>query len=78
MKMIKVKPINTEDLGPAPEWGTFEKFPKNVGINEYKGIGVPEKESLKTEERKVPLYPIAWGWNADGRAGNATAVSMYS
>ena len=74
--MIRVKPINTEDLGPPPEWGISEKYPNNVGILEYKGLCAPEKESLKTEERKVPLYPISWGWNADGRAGNATAVEI--
>lgn len=71
-----MKPISTEGLGEAPEWGTFEKFPKNRSILEYKALGAAEKESLKQDERKVPLYPIAWGWNADGRAGNATMVEI--
>ena len=70
--MIKVKHIDTENLGPAPEEHLQEKWAEDMTCVNYKGLGVPESEPLIQETRKVPLYPVSWGWNADGRAGNAT------
>ena len=70
--MIKVKHIDTKHLGPAPKKHLEEPWAKDLTVLSYKGLGVAESEPLVQEARKVPLYPISWGWNADGRAGNAT------
>ena len=26
---------------------------------------------------RPPLYPLSWGWNANGRAGNLTDIEMH-
>ena len=70
--MIKVRNIDVEHLGPAPKKHLEEPYAKDLTVVNYKGLGAAESEPLIQEERKVPLYPISWGWNADGRAGNAT------
>ncbi len=70
--MIKVKHIDTDNFGPAPKKHLQEKWVEDMTCVNYKGLGVAESEPLIQETRKVPLYPISWGWNADGRAGNAT------
>ena len=59
----------------SSEWGSFEKYPKNRNILEYRSWH-SRKGEPRTDERKVLLYPVAWGWNADGRAGNATMVEI--
>ena len=40
------------------------------------------KEALNAEldppKKYLPLYAFAWGWNASGRAGNATESKLIS
>lgn len=75
--MIKTRPLKLlYENGEEPE----SHLRKEVYVGDYnrfsyRGYG-EAKEEPYTLKSKSKIYPVCWGWNADGRAGNATAVEL--
>lgn len=78
---------------PDPKF-VFEKTAKDLQLNETsvhgllladKGEATAVFEHLTSAEQDVegsrsrqPLYPIGWGWNSEGRAGNLTEREIFT
>jgi alpha-tubulin suppressor-like RCC1 family protein len=76
--MIKSKHIViTKFNGEEPRKHFREPTVADFTQYSYKGYGQAVEEPFVLK-RRPQLYPISWGWNADGRAGNATAVEITS
>ena len=65
----------------------YDKEPTVEDIDEYsiRGYDPPvegdeDVENSSTENRRgelLPIYPTAWGWNSEGRAGNITESEVH-
>ena len=58
----------------------------NHGISTLPAISAPlffdkfptYEKDIEGVKSRPPLYPVAWGWNSGGRAGNLTESELYS
>ncbi len=70
--MIKTNPlILKKHNGEEPQKHLKEPYVPDFTQYSNKGYAQAVEEPLNYKKRPN-LYPISWGWNADGRAGNAT------
>eukprot|EP01036_Dinobryon_divergens_P039290 gene39290-51770_t len=54
----------------------FEKAVKDLTIHDVRGYGQQTQIIDSPNISPPPLYPIAWGWNSNGRAGNITMTEI--
>jgi alpha-tubulin suppressor-like RCC1 family protein len=70
-----------------PEKYDKEPMPDEINAYNIRGYDAPpddgevdEAKSATTDDRPLektlPIYPTAWGWNSEGRAGNITAAEV--
>jgi len=74
--MIKTKHLVVKKKnGSEPTRHLKEPYIPDFTEHTNKGYAAAEEEPFVLKQRPK-LYPLSWGWNADGRAGNATAVEI--
>ena len=63
--------IIKKKIQKPPEGYEFEKIPHQLRPEDFRLYNNVTTGS-EINRKSAPLYPVAWGWNSNGRAGNMT------